>query len=101
VRPHAPRVCLRADTDLSVTANFDRWAQRVDSPSAWTPTRPLPASPTAGRVVLAQAATQGAVPERDRADPGPVGEDHKARIVKEKGHLNPELNHSLTRRANM
>lgn len=30
VGPHAPRVCLRGDTDFSLTAHFDRWAQRVD-----------------------------------------------------------------------
>jgi hypothetical protein len=28
VAPHAPRVCLRGDTDFSLTANFDRWARR-------------------------------------------------------------------------
>ena len=30
VDPHAPRVCLRGDTDFSLTAHFDRWAERVD-----------------------------------------------------------------------
>src|SRR5438046_8395189 len=30
VAPHAPRVCLRGDTDFSLTAHFDRWARRVD-----------------------------------------------------------------------
>ncbi len=30
VCPHAPRVCLRGDTDFSLTAHFDRWARRVD-----------------------------------------------------------------------
>ena len=30
VSPYAPRVCLRGDTDFSLTAHFDRWAQRVD-----------------------------------------------------------------------
>ena len=30
VAPHAERVCLRGDTDFSLTANFDRWAERVD-----------------------------------------------------------------------
>jgi Transposase DDE domain group 1 len=28
--PHAERVCLRGDTDFSLTAHFDDWAQRVD-----------------------------------------------------------------------
>jgi hypothetical protein len=30
VVPHAPRVCLRGDTDFSLTAHLDRWAERVD-----------------------------------------------------------------------
>src|SRR5205814_10477699 len=30
VAPHTPRVCLRGDTDFSLTAHFDRWARRVD-----------------------------------------------------------------------
>lgn len=30
VTPHTPRVCLRGDTDFSLTAHFDTWAQRAD-----------------------------------------------------------------------
>jgi len=30
VAPHAQRVCLRGDTDFSLTAHFDRWAKQVD-----------------------------------------------------------------------
>jgi hypothetical protein len=30
VVPHTERVCLRGDTDFSLTAHFDRWAERVD-----------------------------------------------------------------------
>jgi len=30
VQPHAPRVCVRGDTDFSLTANFDRWSTHVD-----------------------------------------------------------------------
>jgi hypothetical protein len=30
VAPHTPRVCLRGDTDFSLTAHFDAWATRVD-----------------------------------------------------------------------
>ena len=30
VEPHAGSICLRGDTDFSLTANFDRWAERVD-----------------------------------------------------------------------
>ena len=30
VSPYAERVCLRGDTDFSLTAHFDRWAEKVD-----------------------------------------------------------------------
>ena len=30
VAPHADRVCLRGDTDFSLTGHFDRWAETVD-----------------------------------------------------------------------
>jgi hypothetical protein len=30
VSPHTKRVCVRGDTDFALTAQFDRWAQRVD-----------------------------------------------------------------------
>jgi len=30
VVPHAPRVCLRGDTDFSLTAHLDSWAESVD-----------------------------------------------------------------------
>ncbi len=30
VHPYAKRVCVRGDTDFSLTGNFDRWAERVD-----------------------------------------------------------------------
>jgi hypothetical protein len=30
VQPHAPRVCVRGDTDFSLTAHCDRWSTHVD-----------------------------------------------------------------------
>jgi hypothetical protein len=30
VNPHAKKICLRGDTDFSLTRNFDRWAERAD-----------------------------------------------------------------------
>jgi len=30
VQPHAQRLCLRGDTDFSLTAHFDRWAEGAD-----------------------------------------------------------------------
>lgn len=93
VQPHAPRICLRGDTDFSLTANFDRWAQQVDfifgmdnsktlrshaealDESTWTRLqRPAPYHNTTGQT-------------RARRD------NQKQRIVKERGYLNLELNY--------
>lgn len=30
LEPYAPRICVRGDTDFSLTGNFDRWAETVD-----------------------------------------------------------------------
>ena len=92
VAPHAERVCLRGDTDFSLTANFDRWAERVDfvfgmdcnaalrsraealDEAAWEPLqRPDPTPPKTG--------------QRRRREP-----NHKRRIVTEREYLNLQLN---------
>jgi len=41
VAPHTPRVCLRGDTDFSLTAHFDNWAERVDFVFGMDNTAPL------------------------------------------------------------
>jgi Transposase DDE domain group 1 len=93
VVPHAPRVCLRGDTDFSLTEHLDRWAERVDfvlgmdnnaalrriaeglDPSAWNRLhRPAPYRPSTGK-------------RRARRD------NRKRQIVKEREYLNLELNH--------
>jgi hypothetical protein len=92
VTPHAQRVCLRGDTDFSLTAHFDRWAERVDfifgmdnnqalrsraealDESCWARLRrPAPYQTRTGQT-------------RARRD------NHKQRIVKEREYLNLELN---------
>ncbi len=30
MEPHSKRICLRGDTDFSLTANFDKWSERAD-----------------------------------------------------------------------
>jgi hypothetical protein len=30
IKPYAPKVCMRGDTDFSLTANFDRWSKEAD-----------------------------------------------------------------------
>lgn len=93
VSPYALRVCLRGDTDFSLTAHFDRWAERVDfvfgmdntaalrqraealDASAWKPLHRKPRHQTrTGK-------------RRARRD------NHKQRIVTERGYLDLRLNH--------
>ena len=45
VTPHAPRVCLRGDTDFSLTAHFDAWAERADFVFGMDNTTPLRTGP--------------------------------------------------------
>jgi len=93
VAPHTNRVCVRGDTDFSLTEHLDKWAQRVDfvfgmdnntalrraaeslDPSAWSRlTRPAPYEPRTGT-------------RRARR------ENTKQRIVAEREYLNLALNH--------
>jgi hypothetical protein len=93
VVPHAPRVCVRGDTDFALTGHLDRWADRVDfvfgmdanatltriaeglDPSAWTRLHRSPAyQPRTGK-------------RRSRRD------NTKRQIVTEREYLNLELNH--------
>ncbi len=93
VHPYAKRVCVRGDTDFSLTANFDRWAQQVDfvlgtdniaalrtqaaalDPSAWQRLqRPVPYENKTG-------ATRARRHNR------------KQEVVHERGYLNLRLNH--------
>jgi hypothetical protein len=93
VCPHAPRVCLRGDTDFSLTANFDRWAQRVDFVFGMDANAALTRiadglDESRWRRLQRKAPYQNATGQtRARR------EDHKGRIVKEKGYLNLELNY--------
>ena len=92
VEPYAQRVCLRGDTDFSLTGHFDRWAQRVDfvfgmdanaalrsraealDASAWKPlSRRVKHQPASGQTRQREA-------------------NHKQRIVTERGYLNSTLN---------
>jgi hypothetical protein len=93
VTPYAPRVCVRGDTDFALTANFDRWAEKVDfvlgtdniaalraraealDPSAWKRLqRPAPYETKTGT-------TRARRPNR------------KKQIIAERGFLNLELNY--------
>ncbi len=59
--PDAPRVCLRGDTDFSLTAHFDDWAERVDFVFGMDNTSPLRAR--------AEALDEAAWRRLERPDP--------------------------------
>lgn len=94
VNPYAQRICLRGDTDFSLTGNFDRWAETVDflfgmdanstlcshamalDESCWTRLSRRPRYETLTDET------------RERFQ-----EDEKARIVREREYLNLHLNY--------
>jgi hypothetical protein len=92
VGPHAERICVRGDTDFSLTANFDRWADRVDfifgmdcNKAMRRRAESLPEA--AWHRLQRPAAYQPATDQKRARQP-----DHKAAIVHERGYLNLELN---------
>ena len=94
--PQAPRVCLRGDTDFSLTAHFDRWAKQVDfvfgmdcnaalrrraealDEAAWQRLERKPRDETA----------TGPTRDRERFQP-----HEKQRIVEERGFWDVKLNY--------
>jgi hypothetical protein len=86
-------VCVRGDTDFSLTANFDRWAQRADFVFGMDNNAALPSR--------AEALDQTAWTRLNRPAPyqSPTGttrarrDNHKPRIVHDRGYLNLELNY--------
>ena len=93
-RPHAERICLRGDTDFSLTAHFDRWAVRADFIFGMDASAALRSRAEA----LDEACWQrlerapryetltGQKRQRFQAD-------EKERIVRERGYVNLELNY--------
>jgi hypothetical protein len=94
VKPYAERICLRGDTDFSLTANFDRWAERVDFLFGMDSTAALrtraEALPEDAWQRLERKPKYSTLTEqtRERAQA-----DEKAQIVRERGYLNLELKH--------
>jgi hypothetical protein len=92
VAPHAQRVCLRGDTDFSLTAHFDRWAAKVDflfgmDSNTALRKRAEALGESCWRRLRRRAPYQNATgTTRVRRD------NTKQRIVKERGFLNLELN---------
>ena len=86
-------MCLRGDTDFSLTAHFDRWARRgVDFVFG------MDASPTLRQRAEALESTRRRRLHRPAPYQSTSGAtrarrpNHKQRIVKERGYLNLELN---------
>ena len=92
--PHAPRVCLRGDTDFSLTGHFDRWAEQVDFSLVWMPTA---RSSPAPRPLRSPAGSGWSASRNTRRSRGQTRRrfqaNEKERIVKEREYINLELNH--------
>jgi len=93
VAPYAPRVCLRGDTDFSLTAHFDQWARRVDFIFGMDNSAAL-----RQRAEALDASDWKPLRRKPRERPG-TGKrrarraNHRQRIVRERGYLNLELGH--------
>lgn len=91
--PHAKRVCLRGDTDFALTAQFDRWAERVDFV--------LGMDNIAALRTRAEALPENAWTRLHRQPPyqNQTGQtrarrhNRKRDVVTERGYLNLRLNH--------
>lgn len=92
VRPYAPRVCVRGDTDFSLTRHFDRWAETADFLFGMDSTKALRsraealAAPCWQRLERAPKYETRTGQTRQR-----VQTNEKERIVKERGYLNLAL----------
>ena len=91
VAPHIERVCVRGDTDFSLTAHFDRWSEEADFIFGYD------AQP--GMVKRAEALEESDWKPLERRPrytfPGRQRrrrENVKERIVRERGYLNRRLN---------
>jgi hypothetical protein len=94
VDPHAERVCLRGDTDFSLTAHFDRWAERADFIFGMDSTQALQSRAEALDEAcwqrLERKPKHETLTEQTRQR---FQSNEKERIVKEREYVNLELNH--------
>ena len=93
LEPYAQRVCLRGDTDFSLTAHFDRWAERVDfvfgmDANAALRSRAEALDETCWTRLQRPGKHDSTTGQTRRRQP-----NHKARIVSERGYLNITLEH--------
>ncbi len=91
--PYAPRVCMRGDTDFSLTKHFDHWAEQADFIFGMDSTATLRSCAEAlsddqwSRLTRQPRYATLTDDTRER-----VQENEKARIVTERGYLNLHLN---------
>jgi hypothetical protein len=94
LEPHTERICVRGDTDFSLTRHFDRWAERVDfifGMDCMPKLRALAeALPEAEWQRLGRKPKYATLTEQTRER---FQADEKGRIVRERGYLNLELKH--------
>lgn len=94
MEPYAERICLRGDTDFSLTAHFDRWAQRADFIFGMDANVALRGRAEALDEAYWKRLERGPKYEtltgltRQRPQP-----NEKKRIVRERAYINLELNH--------
>lgn len=93
LEPHAERICIRGDTDFSLTRHLDRWAERADfifgmdcSPGLRKRAEDLPESAWKR---LERKPKYRTLTDQTRER---FQSDEKGRIVRERGYVNLELN---------
>jgi hypothetical protein len=92
--PHVERICVRGDTDFSLTANFDRWAERVDFLFGMDANRAL-----VGRAEALEEACWRPLERGPKYDTltdqtrRRSQTNEKERIVKERAYVNLKLNY--------
>jgi hypothetical protein len=85
-------VCLRGDTDFSLTANFDRWAERVDFIFGMDSVAALRSRAEALPETAWTQLERPGHPEPACAQTRTRRDNHKQLIVTERGYLNIRLN---------
>jgi hypothetical protein len=92
VQPHTERVCVRGDTDFSLTAHFDDWAQRTDFIFGMDCNQALRSRAEALRESAWQSLKRPPPYQSRTGQTRERQENEKQRIVQERGFLNLELN---------
>jgi hypothetical protein len=93
VAPYAKRVCVRGDTDFSLTANFDRWAQQVDFVLGTDNIKALRTRAEALDPSAWQRLHRPAPYENKTGTTRARRHNRKQEVVQERGYLNLRLNY--------